>query len=119
MGNNNTKKRNEKPKQSDLAAKLTNIKQEAQSKPSFNSLQFPDMVDAKQFAFKYIVGAVVMWMGLLAVTYMELRGTQYLTPMLQIMGFGACWAIVIVPVTVFRNRFSKMSSYKRPSTKQG
>lgn len=49
----------------------------------------------------YLIGAVIVWVGLIAATALLLRGTDEFPTMLTILGGGAVWFVVIVP-TMFR-----------------
>lgn len=51
----------------------------------------------------YLIGAVIVWVGLIVATAILLRGSDQFPIMLTILGGGAVWFVVIVP-TMFRSR---------------
>lgn len=51
----------------------------------------------------YLIGAVVVWVGLFAGTVVLLEGTGHLFEMLIIMAAGAFWFVVLAP-QLFRQR---------------
>jgi hypothetical protein len=52
----------------------------------------------------YLVGAVIVWVGLLVAVAALLAGTPYLVGVLPILGAGAFWFIVVVPAGIFGTR---------------
>jgi hypothetical protein len=52
----------------------------------------------------YLVGAVIVWVGLIIAVAALLAGTPYLAQVLPILGGGAFWFIVIVPAGIFSTR---------------
>ena len=51
----------------------------------------------------YLIGAVIVSVGLIAATAILLRGSDEFPIMLTILGGGAVWFVVIVP-TMLRSR---------------
>jgi|GEM_PF-952276 len=51
----------------------------------------------------YLIGAVIVWVGLIAAATILLRGSDEFPIMLTILGGGAAWFVVIVPA-IFRSR---------------
>lgn len=66
---------------------------------------FPSMINTKQVLIKYMLSAVIMWIMLIVVSFSILSGTAYWDMMWKVLAFGASWATVIVPATIFRNRY--------------
>ena len=50
----------------------------------------------------YLIGAVIVWVGIIIATAVVLSGTNYAMPMLAILGGGAFWFVVIVPGGLLR-----------------
>lgn len=53
---------------------------------------------------RYLFGAVIVWVAIIAASAVILRGTPYAGQMLTILGGGAAWFVVIVPAWLFRGR---------------
>jgi hypothetical protein len=47
----------------------------------------------------YAIGAVIVWVAIIAATAVVLAGTPYFAQVLPIVGGGAVWFVVIVPAT--------------------
>jgi hypothetical protein len=52
----------------------------------------------------YLIGAVIVWVAIIAASSFILAGTPYLGQMLPILGGGAAWFVVIVPGALLRTR---------------
>jgi cation transport ATPase len=64
---------------------------------------FP-MQDIRRLRRAYLGGAVLVWVLIIAVTSLTLRGTPYFGPMLPVVGAGAVYFVVLVPGFLFRGR---------------
>ncbi len=62
------------------------------------------MFELKKFRRAYLIGAVIVWVGIILASSVILAGTPYLAPMLIILGGGSVWFVVIVPGAFFWNR---------------
>ncbi len=62
------------------------------------------MLDTMKFRRTYLVGAVIVWVGIILAASVILAGTPYLTQILIILGGGAFWFVVLVPGAFFWNR---------------
>jgi hypothetical protein len=60
------------------------------------------MSDVKKFRTAYLIGALIVWVGIILGTAVMLSGTEYLIQILIILGGGAFWFVVIVPGAFFR-----------------
>lgn len=56
-----------------------------------------------QLRSRYLFGAVIVWVAIIAASAVILRGTPYAGQMLTILGGGAAWFVVIVPGWLFRS----------------
>jgi hypothetical protein len=61
------------------------------------------MFELKKFRRAYLIGAVIVWVGIILASSVILAGTLYLAPMLIILGGGSVWFVVIVPGAFFWN----------------
>jgi hypothetical protein len=52
----------------------------------------------------YLIGAVIVWVAIIAASRFILAGTPYFGQMLPILGGGAAWFVVIVPGALLRTR---------------
>lgn len=59
-------------------------------------------VDPKRAFRVYLIGSLIVWVAIIAATAVILSGTDYLAPMLAILGGGGFWFIIVVP-TLFRS----------------
>ncbi|HUZ03533.1 MAG TPA: hypothetical protein VMU89_24575 [Thermomicrobiaceae bacterium] len=59
--------------------------------------------DSERALRVYLVGAVIVWIGMIAATAIMLGGTAHFSPMLLILSGGALWFVLLVP-TVLRRR---------------
>lgn len=57
-----------------------------------------------QMRRNYLMGAVIVWVAIIAASSFILAGTPYFGQMLSILGGGAVWFVVIVPGTLLRTR---------------
>lgn len=62
------------------------------------------MTDLQRQCRLYLVGAVIVWVGLLIATAVVLAGTPHFAQLLPILGGGVVWFVVIVPGALFRER---------------
>jgi hypothetical protein len=62
------------------------------------------MHDLQTFRRAYLIGSVIVWVGILLATSITLAGTPYLAPMIPILGGGAVWFVVIIPGVMYRRR---------------
>jgi hypothetical protein len=46
---------------------------------------------------QYLVGSVIVWVGILAGTAFVLQGSPYFAQLLPILGGGVVWFVVLVP----------------------
>lgn len=60
-------------------------------------------VDAERTLRVYLLGAVIVWVAMVAATAVLLGGTAHLSPMLLVLSGGALWFVLLVP-TVLRRR---------------
>lgn len=60
------------------------------------------MRDIKTFRRAYLIGAVIVWVGLIASMAFLLAGTPYLAMVLPILGGGAVWFVIIIPGVLYR-----------------
>lgn len=51
----------------------------------------------------YLIGATIVWAGIIFASAMVLQGTDKFAQMLPILGGGAVWFVILVP-TLFRAR---------------
>jgi hypothetical protein len=49
------------------------------------------------FKRTYLIGAVIVWVGLLFALAFTLSGTPYFTQVLPLLGGGIVWFVVIIP----------------------
>ncbi|HET9016738.1 MAG TPA: hypothetical protein VFN57_14155 [Thermomicrobiaceae bacterium] len=50
----------------------------------------------------YLIGAVLVWLAMIAGTTALLGGTASLSPMLLILSAGALWFVLLVPTLLHR-----------------
>ena len=62
------------------------------------------MLNNKTFQRAYLIGAVIVWVGIIIASAITLSGTPYLAQMLPILGGGAFWFVVLVPGAFFWTR---------------
>jgi hypothetical protein len=62
------------------------------------------MFEIKKFRRAYLIGAVIVWVGIILASAVILAGTPYLTQILIILGGGAFWFVVLVPGALFGSR---------------
>ena len=56
---------------------------------------------SKAFKRAYLIGAVVVWVGIVIGTAVILSGTPYFAQMLPLLSAGVIWFIVILPGSYF------------------
>lgn len=61
------------------------------------------MFELKKFRKAYLIGAAVVWVGIILASSVILAGTPYLAQMLIILGGGAVWFVVLLPSAFFWN----------------
>ena len=59
---------------------------------------------SKAFKRAYLIGAVIVWAGIVIGTAVILSGTPYFTQMLPILSGGVIWFIIILPGAYFWTR---------------
>lgn len=60
------------------------------------------MEETRRVQRKYLIGAVIVWIALVAATSVILAGTPYFSQMLTIVAGGAVYFVVLVPAWLFR-----------------
>jgi hypothetical protein len=60
------------------------------------------MQNVQTFRRAYLIGALIVWVGILVSAAITLAGTPYLAQMLPILGGGAVWFAVIIPGAMYR-----------------
>ncbi|MEO8956710.1 MAG: hypothetical protein ABI396_06875 [Ktedonobacteraceae bacterium] len=60
--------------------------------------------ESQTFKRVYLIGSVIVWVGILIGTAVILSGTSYFGQMLPILGSGVFWFIVFVPGAYFWTR---------------
>ncbi len=58
--------------------------------------------DSERSLRVYLVGAVIVWIGMIAATTVLLGGTAHLTAMLAVLTGGALWFVLLVPSVLSR-----------------
>jgi hypothetical protein len=58
----------------------------------------------------YVIGAAIVWAGILFASALVLQGTPYFSQMLPIVSGGAVWFVVIVPGAWQRQRARREES---------
>jgi hypothetical protein len=62
------------------------------------------MADLQRQRRVYLVGATIVWVGIVVATAVVLAGTPHFAQLLPILGGGVVWFVVIVPGALFRER---------------
>lgn len=62
------------------------------------------MFESTTFKRAYLIGSVIVWVGIMIATAVILSGTPYFAQMLPILDSGVFWFIVFVPGTYFWTR---------------
>jgi len=60
--------------------------------------------ESKTFKRAYLIGSVIVWVGILIGTAVILSGTQYFAQILPILFVGVIWFIVLLPSAYFWTR---------------
>ncbi len=55
------------------------------------------MTENKSFQRAYLVGSVIVWVGIWLASAVILQGTPYFAQMLPILGIGMIWSVILVP----------------------
>lgn len=54
-------------------------------------------MDHERLLRTYLIGAVIVWVGILFASAIILKGTDQFAQMLPILGGGAVWFVLLVP----------------------
>ncbi len=57
--------------------------------------------ESKTFKRTYLIGTVIIWVGIWAASAVILGGTPYFAQMLPILGIGVFWFVIVVPGAFF------------------
>jgi len=62
------------------------------------------MRTTRTFRSGYLIGTVIVWVGIIFAAAVILAGTSYLAQILPILGGGSFWFVVLVPGAFFWKR---------------
>jgi len=57
--------------------------------------------ESKTFKRVYLIGTVIVWVGIWVGSAVILQGTPYFAQMIPILGSGVFWFVVVVPGAFF------------------
>jgi hypothetical protein len=73
------------------------------------------MLESKTFKRAYLIGTVIIWVGIWLASAVILKGTPYFAQMIPILVIGGFWFVVLIPGAFFWTR----PQSKQPLPKEG
>ena len=76
-----------------------------------------NMAENRTFQRAYLIGSVIVWVGIWLASAVILQGTPYFAQMLPILGSGMVWFVILIPGLFFwdwRKSVTPTSNPKRP-----